>query len=107
MRYLPVLLPVVACSLLSACGSVDSSVGGFRDTGLPDRCEKVLNSAFPGADIEVTDRHVSVAMADAKVQLTGVRDDVKPGSTSRRDVGVECQFDHDVLTNFRWITGPL
>ncbi|HWK44239.1 MAG TPA: hypothetical protein VNT30_05950 [Stellaceae bacterium] len=99
-----VLCLAFVCSLLAACGT---STRGLVDVGLPDRCADVMESAFPGSDIEVTDQHALAVMTTAKVELRGVRKDVAPGTPTRRDIAVECQFDHEVLTSFRWTAGPL
>jgi uncharacterized protein (DUF4415 family) len=105
------ILALAGAAALSGCGTVQSLVGDARDAvgdpGLGRRCADMMRQAFPGAEIRVTRAQASAAMADATAQVEGERQDVPAGGPLPRKVAVECRFDHDVLTSFRWTAGPL
>ncbi len=85
---------------------------GLREASLGDRCADAMKEAFPGSGIKVTNTHVTQDSAGASLtamiaRVEGVRPDVSAGSTLAHDVAVECRFEENVLTSFRWTAGPL
>jgi len=67
-----------------------------------------MQAAFPGADIDITKRQSSSPGIDTVIAaVEGVRADMPPNGPLRHDLAVECRFDGDVLTGFRWTAGPL
>ena len=89
------------CCLDAGCSLVPSG-------GMADRCADLMQRAYPGADIDVTKREAaatSITTIVAKVE--GVRSDTPPGGLAPRHLAVECRFDSDILTGFRWTAGPL
>ncbi len=99
-----------AASLLGLCLAVGGC--GLRDEGLGERCGDAMKEAFPGGGIKVTNTQVvqdtaapTLTAMIARVQ--GVRPDLPAGGVFPRDVAVECRFEENVLTEFRWTAGPL
>ena len=92
------LLPIAGC--------------GWREASLGDRCADAMKTAFPGGGIKVTKSQVAQDSAGASLtamvaRVEGVRSDVPVEGTLARDVAVECRFEENVLTGFRWTAGPL
>jgi hypothetical protein len=105
------ILALAGAAALAGCGTIQSLGGKAVDVighpGLGRRCADMMREAFPGADIRVTRQQASAEMADATAQVEGEREDVPAGGPLPRKLAVECRFDHDVLTGFRWTAGPL
>jgi hypothetical protein len=85
---------------------------GLREASLSDRCSELMQDAFPGGEIKVTKAEVTADPAGASVSsmvavVSGVRKNVPEGNVLARDVAVECRFEDDILTGFRWTAGPL
>ena len=85
---------------------------GIREASLSDRCADAMKQAFPGGGIEVTNAQVTQDSTGASltamvVRVEGVRSDVPAQGPLARDVAVECRFEENVLTGFRWTAGPL
>jgi len=97
------LLGLVA-SVLAGCG--------LREASLSDRCGELMQDAFPGGRIKVTKAAAAPDPAGASVgsmvaTVSGVRRNVAEGDVLARDVAVECRFEDNILTGFRWTAGPL
>ena len=97
-------LLALAAVLLSACG--------LREASLSDRCGKAMQDAFPDGKITVTKAEVAADPAGASVtsmiaKVGGQRRTVAEGDVVARDVAVECRFEDNILTGFRWTAGPL
>lgn len=95
---------VVVAVLLAGCG--------LREASLSDRCGEMMQDAFPGGKIKVTKAEVAADPAGASVtsmiaKVGGERQNVEEGNVLPRDVAVECRFEDNILTAFRWTTGPL
>jgi hypothetical protein len=85
---------------------------GLRETSLSDRCGEVMQDAFPSGKIKVTKAEVTADPAGTSVTsmvaaVNGVRSEVAEGNVLARDVAVECRFEDNILTGFRWTAGPL
>ena len=85
---------------------------GVREASLSDRCGALMQDAFPGGKIKVTKAEVTADPAGTSVTsmiaaVGGVRPDVPEGNVLARDVAVECHFEDNILTGFRWTAGPL
>ena len=98
------LLGVAAAVVLAGCG--------LREASLSDRCGEMMQDAFPGGRIKVTKAEVTPDPAGASVgsmvaAVSGVRRNVAEGDVLARDVAVECRFEDNILTGFRWTAGPL
>jgi hypothetical protein len=94
----------VAAVALSGCG--------LREESLSDRCGEMMQAAFPSGKIKVTKAEVTADPAGASVTsmiatVAGRRRNVAEGDVVARDVAVECHFQDDILTGFRWTQGPL
>lgn len=75
--------------------------------GMTDRCARLMHEAYPGAEIRITGQEAAATGITAIVaKVEGERTDLPAGSLLPRKVAVECRFDHDVLTGFRWTKGP-
>jgi hypothetical protein len=103
MATRPLLILLLALPL-GACG--------LREESLAGRCADTMQSAFPGADIKVTQSSVSPdpassSIAAAVASVEGVREKLPADSKLPREVAVECRFSNDVMTDFRWTRGPL
>lgn len=94
----------VAAAALSGCA--------LREESLSDRCGAMMWAAFPGGKIKVTKAEVTADPQGASVtsmiaKLSGQRQNVAEGDVVARDVAVECHFQDNILTGFRWTQGPL
>ncbi len=94
----------LAAAVLAGCG--------LREASLSDRCGELMQDAFPGGRIKVTKAEVTPDPAGTSVSsmvaaVSGVRKNVAEGNVLARDVAVECRFEDDILTGFRWTAGPL
>jgi hypothetical protein len=78
-----------------------------RATGLADRCVEFMRRAYPSAAIEITKSEAAATTLTTIVaQVEGMRTDTPPDGPLPRDLAVECRFDENVLTGFRWTAGP-
>jgi hypothetical protein len=98
---------MVAAALVTALGGC-----GLREKSLSDRCGETMREAFPGGKIKVTKEEVIADPAGASVtsmiaKIGGQRQNVAEGAVVVRDVAVECRFEDNILTGFRWTAGPL
>lgn len=95
-------------ALLAGCGLFRRDI---QDESLLERCGDAMTEAFPGGDIKVThaERVASptASIATMIVAVEGERPKVPPGGPVRREVAVECRFDDNILTGFRWTAGPV
>jgi hypothetical protein len=89
------------CSELASCGV-------SRDVGLAERCADIMHRAYPSAATEITKSEASVTgLTTIMARVEAVRTDMPEGGPSPRDLAVECRFDENILTGFRWTAGPL
>ena len=75
--------------------------------GLAERCADIMQRAYPTTGIDITKSEASATSLTtivAKVEGLGV--DIPPDSPLPRDLAVECRFDENILTGFRWTAGP-
>lgn len=90
------------CCFGSACGSIP------HDVGLAGRCADIMQRAFPSATIEIGKSEASATgLTTIIARVEGVRSDMPPEGPLAHDLAVECRFDDDILTGFRWTAGPL
>jgi hypothetical protein len=95
------LLCAVLCSIGAACGGIP------RDVGLAERCADIMRRAYPSAAIEITKTGATATSLTTIVATAeGVRTDLPPGAPVPQDLAVECRFDENILTGFRWTAGP-
>jgi hypothetical protein len=89
------------CAELAGCGIP-------HNIGLAERCADIMRRAYPSAAIEITKTEATAtSLTTIMAQVDAVRTDLPDGSPLRRDLAVECQFDENILTGFRWTSGPL
>lgn len=97
-----------AILLLGALGPLTAGCGIPHDVGAAERCADIMRRAMPGAAIDITK---SGASADSLTTITArvdaVRTDLPADAPSPRELAVECRFDENVLTQFRWTAGPM
>ena len=78
-----------------------------HDVGLAERCADIMRRADPAATIEITKSAASAtSLTTVTAQVEGVRTDLPADSPAPRNLAVECRFDENVLTDFRWTAGP-
>jgi hypothetical protein len=66
-----------------------------------------MQRAFSSATIEIGKSDVSAtSLTTIVARVEGIRSDIPPEGPLRRDLAVECQFDNNILTGFRWTAGP-
>lgn len=95
-----VLLCVPLCSVVAACAIP-------RDIGAAERCADIMRRAYPNAAIDITKSESSATSLTTIVAKTeGIRTDLPADSPLLHDLAVECQFDENILTGFRWTAGP-
>ena len=88
------------CSLAAGCSIP-------HETGLAERCADVMRRAYPSATIEITKSEATATTLTTIIaRVEGLRTDMPPDAPLRRDLAVECRFDENVLTGFRWTAGP-
>lgn len=93
--------------LSAALCAVATSCGIARNVGLAERCADMMQRAFPSATIDITKSEasaVSLTTIDAKAE--GIRTDLPTDTPVARDLAVECRFEQNILTEFRWTAGP-
>jgi len=82
--------------------------GISRNIGLAERCADIMQRAYPSAAIEITKSEASATdLTIILARVEAVRIDMPEGAPLRRDLAVECRFDENILTEFRWTAGPL
>jgi len=66
-----------------------------------------MRRAYPSAAIDITKTEATVTSLTTIVATAeGVRTDAPPGAPAPQDLAVECRFDENILTGFRWTAGP-
>lgn len=96
----------VCCLLITLCG-VATTCGIPHDVGLADRCADIMRRAYPNAALDITKSEASATgLTTIIARVEGARTDTPPDSPLPRDLAVECRFDENVLTGFRWTAGP-
>jgi hypothetical protein len=92
------------CIALSAC-QLASQLAPQR--GMAERCTDLMISAYPGADIDITKRTASAtSLTTIVARVEGDRANLPPHAAIARHLAVECRFDNNILTGFRWTAGP-
>ena len=105
MRQLRPGLSAIALGLVCFIGV---GCGVSRDVGLAGRCADIMQRAFPSADIQIGKSEASATgLTTIVARVEGVRGDMPPDGPLTRELAVECQFDNNILTGFRWTAGPL
>lgn len=95
------LAPLMLCWMAAACSI-------SHDVGLAERCADIMRRAHPSTAIDVTKTDASAtSLTTIIAHVDGVRTDLPADSPLRRDVAVECRFDENILTGFRWTAGPM
>ncbi len=95
------LLCAVLCSVTAACGGIP------RDVGLGERCADIMRRAYPSAAIDITKAEATAtSLTTIVANVEGVRTDVPAGAPVPQDLAVECRFDENIMTGFRWTAGP-
>jgi hypothetical protein len=94
------LLCGVLCSVAAACVIQ-------RDLGAAERCTDFMRRAYPSAAIDIAKTDATAtSLTTIVANVEGVRTDVPPGAPSPQNLAVECRFDENILTGFRWTAGP-
>jgi hypothetical protein len=94
------ILCAVLCSVAAGCGIP-------HDVGLAERCADLMRRAYPSAAIDITKTEASAtSLTTIIAKAEGVRTDVPAGALLPQELAVECRFDENVLTGFRWTSGP-
>jgi len=95
---------VLALALLCCIGA---GCGTIPDVGLAERCADIMRRAYPSATIDITKREASATSLTTIMALVeGVRTDLDPDQPLAQNLAVECRFDENILTGFRWTAGP-
>jgi hypothetical protein len=90
----------IFCCLVAGCGIT-------HDVGLTERCADIMRRADPNATIDITKREASAnSLTTIIASVEGVRTDGAPGGPPAQNLAVECRFDENILTGFRWTSGP-
>ena len=100
--------PGSAATVLGLVCCLGAGCGVTRDVGLAGRCADIMQRAFPSATIEINKSEASATgLTTIGARVEGIRSDTPPEGPLTRDLAVECQFDSNILTGFRWTAGPL
>jgi hypothetical protein len=93
-------LCAVLCCVAAACVVP-------RNVGLAERCADIMRRAYPSAAIDITKTEATAtSLTTIVANAEGVRTDVPSGAPVPHDLSVECRFDENILTGFRWTAGP-
>jgi hypothetical protein len=66
-----------------------------------------MRRADAAAAIDITKSEATAtSLTTVVAQVEGVRTDLPADSPAPRNLAVECRFDENVLTGFRWTAGP-
>jgi hypothetical protein len=96
----PAALALAVLGGLAGCGIQ-------RDVGVAERCADFMQRAFPSAALEVAKSEASATSLTTMIaRVQGVRSNLPAEAAAPRDLAVECRFDENVLTGFRWTAGP-
>lgn len=88
------------CVLTAGCHLVPQG-------GMAERCADTMIRAYPAADIDITKREAAAtSLTTIVAHVEGNRADLPPNPPIARHLAVECTFDNNVLTGFRWTAGP-
>lgn len=94
---------IAICAVLCAFGMGCAP----RDVGVAERCAELMRRAYPSAAIEITKSTASATnLTTIVAEAEGVRGDLPPDAPVTRILAIECRFDENVLTGFRWTAGP-
>jgi hypothetical protein len=94
------LLCVALCSVAAGCVIP-------RNVGLAERCADIMRRAYPSAAIDITKSEATAtSLTTIVAKADGVRTDLPPGAPALPGLAVECRFDENILTGFRWTAGP-
>jgi hypothetical protein len=100
--------PGSAATALGLVCCLGTGCGVTRDVGLAGRCADLMLRAFPSATIEIGKSEASAtSLTTISARVDGMRSDMPPEGSLTRNLAVECQFDNNILTGFRWTAGPL
>ena len=99
------VLALSSCERMSNLGF--DSQSAFGSVSLTDRCIDLMHRAYPNAELDVTNQHVNVEGNAATVLIAATRNGVPAKSPYARAIGVECRFESNILTSFRWTAGPV
>lgn len=76
-------------------------------SGMAERCADLMASAYPGADIDITKREAAATgLTTIVAHVEGERTNLPRNASIARHLAVECKFDNNILTGFRWTAGP-
>jgi hypothetical protein len=104
-----------ACFALFAVGGLLTGCDWAKNVGgrinpdtlsLADRCANVMKAAMPFAELDIgklSSESTGIRTITARAEAT--RTDAPKDVPIARDLAVECQFDSNVLTSFRWTRG--
>jgi hypothetical protein len=93
-------------ALASLC-CIGAGCGTIPDVGLAERCGDIMRRAYPSASIDITKREaLATSMTTIMATVEGVRADLAPDQPLAQNLAVECRFDENILTGFRWTAGP-
>jgi hypothetical protein len=88
------------CLTLAACHVIPQG-------GMAERCAALMREAYPGAEIDITKREAAAAsLTKILAHVEGNRTNLPSPPPVARHLAVECTFDNDILTGFRWTAGP-
>jgi hypothetical protein len=66
-----------------------------------------MRRAYPSAVVDTTKSEASAtSLTTIVAKVEGVRTDLPADSPLPHDLAVECRFDENILTGFRWTAGP-
>jgi len=66
-----------------------------------------MRRAYPSAAIDITKSEATAtSLTTIVAKAEGVRTDLPPGAPAPPGLAVECRFDENILTGFRWTAGP-
>jgi hypothetical protein len=104
------MFPLRRASTIAAASCFSVAVAACHLTppgGMADRCAELMQLAYPGADIDITKREAAAtSLTTIVAHVEGERANLPAHASVSRHLAVECKFDNNILTGFRWTAGP-
>jgi hypothetical protein len=75
--------------------------------GMAERCADIMQRAYPGADIDIRKSEAAaVSLTTIIAHVEAERTNLPANARIASRLAVECTFENNVLTGFKWTAGP-
>ncbi len=74
---------------------------------MAERCADIMQRAYPSADIDIGKREAAATgLTTIVAHVEGQRTNLPANARVAHHLAVECTFENNVLTGFKWTAGP-